>query len=130
MSGRAELQAAIVGTMTSISGIAGVFDGPPPRAEFPYMVVDCSTERQWGTKSHEGREITVELTVWDDQPARLIDLGSAGEDRLPGLLSLPNWELSSIRMASKTRIADPEGPSAVRTTYVARIYRLAGQGAS
>ena len=70
MSAGGNLQASLAGALTALE-ITGVFDGPPARASFPYVVIDAGMESDWSHKSGEGREVLVAVTVWDDQPSRL-----------------------------------------------------------
>jgi hypothetical protein len=71
------VQAAIVAALNASSSlsaeISGVFDGPPPRARFPYVTISDGLVTDWSTKTEPGREVRVALTVWDDgdSPARL-----------------------------------------------------------
>jgi hypothetical protein len=71
------VQAAIVAALKAwpalAAEISGVFDGPPPRAPFPYVAISDGLVTDWSTKTEPGRDIRVALTVWDDgdSPARL-----------------------------------------------------------
>ena len=64
MSAGAALQAAIALRLTTVAELTGVYDGPPARAAFPYVTIDAGTERDWGHKTGEGREVLVAATLW------------------------------------------------------------------
>jgi hypothetical protein len=54
------VQAAIVAALNASSSlsdeISGVFDGPPPRARFPYVAISDGLVTDWSTKTEPGRE--------------------------------------------------------------------------
>lgn len=43
--------------------VHGVFDGTPPRATAPYVVVGGAEGRDWGTKDRAGREVRLTLAL-------------------------------------------------------------------
>ena len=106
MSGAAEaVQAALIAALQDHAPIAGavsgIYDGPPPRAAWPYMVIDDGATSDWSHKSGRGREHRIGIVIWDDgdSPARLHRLMAeteiaiegietpAGEPRLPAIAS-------------------------------------------
>jgi len=121
MTAGAELQAAVVAATSSLELLRGVFDGPPARAEFPYLVVDCSVEKAWNCSAHAGREVTCELTLWDDQPARILELEDALEKKIGQLASLPSWQLSSCSFQEKRKVRNPSGPWSCALRFRARM---------
>ncbi|WP_338424747.1 tail completion protein gp17 [Sphingopyxis kveilinensis] len=57
----------------ALAGIVhGVFDGTPPRASAPYVMVGGAEGRDWGTKDRAGREVQLTLV--------LVGVGEAGGD--------------------------------------------------
>ncbi|MBK8631381.1 MAG: DUF3168 domain-containing protein [Sphingomonadales bacterium] len=96
------VQAAIVAALNASSSlsaeISGVFDGPPPRARFPYVTISDGLVTDWSTKTEPGREVRVALTVWDDgdSPARLHRLMDETAQALTTLpAALDGWRLVS-----------------------------------
>ena len=79
--------------------LTGVFDGPPPRAAFPYISINDEVSADWSTKAATGREIRMGLTVWDDgeSATRLHQLISHVEDAVAALpRDLSGWRIASI----------------------------------
>lgn len=69
MTAALALQQAIVAALAADPGLAatmrGVFDQPPPGAEPPYLTVGPDITTDWSTKSGEGREHRLRVTVWE-----------------------------------------------------------------
>jgi len=124
MSAGGALQAALASALDSIGGFTGIYDGPPARAPFPYVVLDSGTESDWSHKSGEGREVLVAATVWDDQPARLHGLADAVEAALAAPPETAGWRLVSMRLQRRRTVRDVAGPWAVAIDFRARL--LAG----
>lgn len=124
MSAGGALQAAIVTALDGVDGLAGVFDGPPARAPFPYATVDASAESDWSHKSGEGREVMAAVTLWDDQPARLHDLADAVEAASRGVTVVAGWQLVTMRLVRRRVVRDVAGPWAAAVDFRARM--LAG----
>lgn len=124
MSAAAELQAAIVAATSSLPALSGVYDGPPARAEFPYLVVDCSSERDWSASLQHGREIEVKLVLWGHPGPRFLDLEEALQEcALPGR-TLANWSVSSLALAERKRTRSPEGAWGSHLTLRARLLAI------
>ena len=90
------VQAAVVALL---GGIAPVYDGAPPRAAFPYIVISDSPVTDWSTKTERGREIRLALTVWDDgeTPESLRTLMIAVEAAMDAFpRNLPGWRVASL----------------------------------
>lgn len=128
MSAGLSLQGTLVSTLAEIGELTGVYDGPPARAPFPYVVIDAGTELEWGHKSGTGREVLVALTLWDDQPSRLQQLADRAETALAGLKSVENWQLVSFRFAKRRFVRDVSGPWAAALDYRARLLSNNEQG--
>lgn len=121
MSAGGSLQAALAGALESLTELTGVFDGPPPRAPFPYVVLDASTETDWSHKSGRGREVLVALTVWDEQPARLHELADQVEQAIEAVSAVDGWALASLRLQRRRVLRDVAGPWAAAIDFRARL---------
>jgi hypothetical protein len=121
MSAGSAIQAAIVAALGPIEPLTGIYDGPPARAPFPYLVVDAGSEGDWSHKSGQGREVLVSLTIWDDQPARLHGLGDAVEVAMQGLGQPSGWQLVSLRPIRRRTVRDVAGPWASAIDYRGRL---------
>ena len=121
MSAGGALQAALAAMLGGIDGLTGVFDGPPARSPFPYVVVDAGTESDWSHKSGGGREVLVAITVWDEQPARLHLLADAVEAGVGTLALAEGWQLVTLRLVRRRMVRDVAGPWAAAIDYRARM---------
>ena len=121
MSAGGALQAALGQRLDGVEGITGVFDGPPARAPFPYVVIDSGTESDWSHKSGIGREVLVAVTLWDDQPVRLRELADEAEARVLGVATISGWQLVSVRLVRRRLIRDVAGPWAAVVDFRARM---------
>ncbi len=93
--------------------LSGVYDGPPPRAVFPYISVAGGLSSDWGTKTATGREIRLAITVWtDDQDAtELHGLMGHAEDALAAMArDLPGWRVASNVFLRSFVARSPAGP--------------------
>lgn len=125
MSAGGALQASLAAMLGGIEGLTGVFDGPPARSPFPYVVVDAGTESDWGHKSGDGREVSVAITVWDEQPARLHELADAVEAGVATLAPVSGWQLVTLRLVRRRMVRDVAGPWAAAIDYRARLLAVA-----
>ncbi len=121
MSAGGAIQTAIATALDSLAGLAGVFDGPPARASYPYVTIDAATETDWSHKSCEGREVLVGLTVWDDQPVRLHGLADSVEARVASVSGLSGWQLVTMRLMRRRVLRDVAGPWAAAIEFRARM---------
>lgn len=104
--------------------ILGVFDGPPPRAVFPYVSLGDVLVSDWGTKTEIGREIRLPLTLWEsgDDPSRISDLIGHLEDAVAALpRDLPGWHIASLTFLRSIIVGDPVGPWAGLVEYRVRL---------
>lgn len=124
MSAGAALQAALVAALATEARLTGVFDGPPARAAFPYVVIDAGHEGDWSHKSADGREVLVGLTLWDDVPARLAELSDDVEPLVAGLATIAGWQLVSMRLLRRRTVRDVAGPWATAIDFRARLLAL------
>jgi Protein of unknown function (DUF3168) len=93
--------------------VAGIYDGPPPRAAFPYISVADGLAGDWSTKTATGREIRLALTVWDDgeKPSRLSSLVGHVEDAIAAMpRNLSGWRIASGVFLRSMIVRDAAGP--------------------
>jgi hypothetical protein len=125
MSGAVEaVQAAAVVALAGVAELTGVFDGPPPRAPFPYLSLSVGNTSDWSTKTAIGRELRIAATIWDDgeAPARLHRLMAQTEIALAALArDLPGWRVASNIFARSLVTRDPAGPWAGLVEYRVRV---------
>jgi hypothetical protein len=122
------LQAAVVTAIQAHPALAatltGVYDGPPPRAAFPYISVADGLVSDWSTKTETGREVRLVITVWDDgeSASRLHDLMGYAEDSvaaLPG--DIGAWRVASLVFLRSLVARDVAGPWAGLVEYRLRV---------
>lgn len=121
MSALATVQAALV---PLLDGIAPVYDGAPPRAPFPYILISNSPVSDWSTKTEQGREIRLALTIWDEgetaETMRTLMIAVEGAmDAFPR--TLPGWHVVSLVFLRSLVSREPDGPSAGLIEYRLRL---------
>lgn len=121
MSALAAVQAALV---VALDGIAPVYDGAPPRAAFPYIMISDSPVTDWSTKTERGREIRLALTIWDDGEVAenlrtLMIAVEAAMDSFPR--DLPGWRVASLIFLRSLISRAPDGPSVALIEYRVRV---------
>ena len=121
MSAGGALQEAIAVALQGQMGLTGVYDGPPARAAFPYVVLDCGTELEWGHKTGRGREVLLAVTLWDEQPARLHGLVDGIEAAVTAINSVAGWQLVSVAFLKRRIVRDVAGPWAAAMDFRARL---------
>ena len=124
MSAGGALQAALAAALAGEGRLTGIYDGPPARAGFPYVVIDAGSESDWSHKSGGGREVLVALTLWDEQPARLAELADAVEAASAGVGAVAGWQLVSMRMIRRRTVRDVAGPWATAIDFRARLLAI------
>ena len=93
--------------------VSGIYDGPPPRAAYPYIAIADGFSADWSTKSARGREVRMALTIWDDGevPARLHALIVAVEDAFETLpRNLSGWRVANVTFLRSLIARDANGP--------------------
>lgn len=115
------MQAALSAALAGNSRLTGIYDGPPARANFPYVVIDAGSESDWSHKSGEGREVMVALTLWDEAPARLAELADAVEAMALAIGEVDGWHLVSTRLLRRRTVRDVAGPWAAAIDFRARL---------
>ena len=91
------LQEALVARLDQSSLFSGVYHDAPARARFPYAVLNCSDERDWSCKGRRGREIILQLVLWDEQPSFWGEMRGLMTRDLPRRLSSGRQPLSGHR---------------------------------
>lgn len=115
---------ALQGSASFVAAISGIYDGPPPRAAFPYVALADGTATDWGTKTEAGREIRMALTIWDDgeEPQRLQTLMDMAEEALSGMSrDLGGWKVASLVFLRARIVRDASGPWAGLIEYRIRV---------
>lgn len=122
------LQAAAVAALAAhpvlANELSGIYDGPPPRAAFPYVAINDGIISDWSTKTGAGREIRLALTVWDDGESaiRLSNLMSHVEDAVLAIpRDLPDWRIASLVFVRSMVVRDPAGPWAGLVEHRVRL---------
>ncbi|HEU5067483.1 MAG TPA: DUF3168 domain-containing protein [Sphingomicrobium sp.] len=121
MSAGVVLQTAVVSALAGVSGLTGVFDGPPARAAYPYAAIDASVESDWSHKSGTGREVLLAVTLWDDQPERLQTLADLVEAGVLAVAKTDGWQLVSLVLTRRKTVRDVAGPWACALNFRARM---------
>ena len=104
--------------------LTGVYDGPPPRAAYPYISVADGLATDWSTKTATGREIRLALTVWDDgeEASRLHILMGHAEDAVAAMArDLPGWRVASNVFLRSLVARDAAGPWAGLVEHRIRV---------
>ena len=112
MSASLSVQRLLVAALAGIPGISGVFDGPPPDAASPYLVVGADVVSDWSTKTESGHEHRITITAWDEGPgtARAKILLGGVETAVAALSgSDGGHRIVSVRLLRSLVLTDPEG---------------------
>jgi hypothetical protein len=122
------LQTALVAALSAhpvlSQSVTGVYDGPPARPAFPYIVIGDGPVSDWSTKTATGREIRLSLNVWDDgeEATRLHQLIGHVEDAVSALpRNLPGWRVVSNIFLRSLLARDPAGPWAGLVEFRVRL---------
>jgi hypothetical protein len=110
MSATIALQSALVAQLEQNGVLRGVFLDAPARAQFPFAVLNCSDERDWSCTGRRGREIALQVELWDEQPSRLLEVESDIERTLSNVGISSQWHLSTMVLTGKRRIRTPGSP--------------------
>ncbi len=106
--------------------ITGLFDGPPPRAEYPYIALATGASLDWSHKGGVGRELSLALTIYDDgeTAARLHRVMAQVEEALePGLDDPAGWQIVTFDFRRTRVLRNPTGPWSGLVEYRARVLR-------
>ena len=107
--------------------IGGIFDGPPPRATFPYIGLATGASLDWSHKGAVGRELSLALTAHDDgaTAARLHRVMALVEEALePGLDDPVGWQIVTFDFRRTRILRRATSPWSGLLEYRARVLRL------
>jgi hypothetical protein len=107
--------------------ISGIFDGPPPRADFPYIAMATGASLDWSHKGGVGRELSLALTVHDDgeTAARLHRVMALVEEALePGLEDAPGWQIVTFDFRRTRILRRATGPWSGLMEYRAKVLKV------
>ena len=131
MSGALEaVQAQLVsrlqahGPLTDL--ISGIFDGPPPRAKFPYIALATGASLDWSHKGGVGRELSLALTIYDDgeTAARLHRVMALVEEALEaGVDDVPGWQIVTFDFRRTRILRRAAGPWSGLVEYRAKVLK-------
>ncbi|ASK89555.1 DUF3168 domain-containing protein [Sphingorhabdus sp. SMR4y] len=111
----------------SLTGlISGIFDGPPPRAAFPYIALATGASLDWSHKGGVGRELSLALTVHDDgeTAARLHRVMALVEEALePGLDDPDGWQIVTFDFRRTRIVRSAVSPWSGLVEYRARVLK-------
>jgi len=104
--------------------VSGIYDGPPPRADFPYVALATGASLDWSHKSGVGRELSLALTVYDDgeTAARLHRVMALVEEALePGLEDVAGWQIVTFDFRRTRILRRAAGPWSGLMEYRAKV---------
>ncbi|HET9640611.1 MAG TPA: DUF3168 domain-containing protein [Allosphingosinicella sp.] len=126
MSGAgAALGAAAIEALEAL-GLGGIYPGPPLQAAYPYAVVECGPETDWGHKSGSGRELRLAVILRDsgERPERAQAFADVVESALAAGLDVEGWRLVTLALVRRRTLAEGRGGRAgwaVAIDYRARM---------
>lgn len=126
MSGAGRALAAAVTDVLEALDLGGVYPGPPLQAAFPYAMIECGPEIDWGHKSGRGRELRLAVTLRDsgERPDRALAFAEAAEAAIGAGLAVEGWRLVTLAMLRSRTAAQGRGGQAgwsVTLDYRARM---------
>lgn len=106
--------------------LGGVYPGPPLQSAYPYAVVECGPEMDWGHKSGKGRELRLALTLRDrgERPERAQAFAEVVESAMEAGLAVAGWRVVTLALVRARTVAEGRGGSlgwAVALDYRARM---------
>lgn len=119
------LRAAAIEALEALE-LGGVYPGPPLQAAFPYALVECGPETDWGHKSGRGRELRLAVTLRDagERPDRAQAFAEVAEAALEAGLDVEGWRLITLALVRARTVAEGRGGRmgwAVALDYRARM---------
>ncbi|MEW4468378.1 DUF3168 domain-containing protein [Parasphingorhabdus sp. JC815] len=137
MSGAVEavqqcLIAALNAHQPLMSVITGIYDGPPPRADFPYIAMATGPALDWSFKGGTGRELSLALSVHDDGTSaeRLHRVMALVEDALAGgLADGGGWQVVTFGFRRARVLRSAVSPWNGLIEYRARVLQKPAPGA-
>lgn len=122
-----QLVARLRGHGSLMALVSGIFDGPPPRAGFPYIALATGASLDWSHKGGVGRELSLALTIHDDgeTAARLHRVMALVEEALEAGLDDPvGWQIVTFHFRRTRILRRAVGPWRGLVEYRARVLRL------
>lgn len=125
------IQKAVVAALQAwapLSGaVSGIYDGPTPRAAFPYVSIGGGASSDWSTKTAQGRELRIGITVWDDgeEPSRLALLMHEAELAVAQVGGAhEGWRIASNVFLRSLIARDAAGPWAGLIEFRIRVLEI------
>ncbi|MGB5484870.1 DUF3168 domain-containing protein [Parasphingorhabdus sp.] len=106
--------------------VSGIYDGPPPRADFPYIALATGASLDWSHKGGVGRELSLALTAYDDgeTAARLHRVMALVEETLESGLDDPlGWQIVTFDFRRTRILRSAVSPWSGLVEYRARVLR-------
>lgn len=98
--------------LTSRLGGEGIYDNPPPAAEFPFITIGQSVNQDWSTGTEDGNEHSVTLHIWSraDSALEVHEITQLVRDLLHDqAISLDDHYLINLRHEFSQARIDPDG---------------------
>jgi hypothetical protein len=107
------LQAAAIEALEALE-LGGIYPGPPLQAAFPYAVVECGAETDWGHKNGRGREVRLAVTLRDagERPDRARAFAEVAEAAIEAGIEPEGWHLVTLAMTRRRTLAEGRGGKA------------------
>lgn len=125
------VQASMIAALQShaplMDGISGIYDGPPPRATFPYAAMATGASNDWSHKTGIGRELSLAIAVHDDgaSAARLHRVMAWIEEALTAGLSNPDgWQIVTFTFRRNRILRSAISPWSGLIEYRARCLKI------
>jgi len=121
----AALSATAIEALAALD-LGGVYPGPPLQAAYPYAVVECGPESDWGHKSAAGRELRLAVILRDsgERPDRAQAFADVVESAIAAGLDVEGWRLVTLALVRRRTVAEGRGDRAgwaVAIDYRARM---------
>lgn len=104
------LKAAAIEAVEALE-LGGTYPGPPLQAAYPYAVVECGPEADWGHKSGSGRELRLAVTLRDsgERPERAQAFADVVESAMEAGLDVEGWRLVTLALVRRRTVAEGRG---------------------
>ena len=121
------LVAALSAHQSLTDEISGIYDGPPSRADYPYIALATGASLDWSHKTGTGRELSLALTVYDDgeTAARLHRVIALVEESLgAGLADPAGWQIVTFDFRRTRILRSAINPWSGLIEYRARCLKI------
>ena len=112
MSASLAVQRLVAQALVDLPGVTGIFDGPPPDAAPPYLVIGSDTVSDAGTKTEVAHDHRIAINIWDAGPGAAAAKAMMGAvtDRLARLDGSSGGHLIiSTRLLRSLVLTDADG---------------------